>query len=57
MEERRTAYRLLVGKPERKRPLGTPRCRWVNIKMFLREIVSGGMDWTGLRIRTSEWLL
>jgi hypothetical protein len=40
MEEKRNAYRILVGKPEGKRPLGRPRHRWVdNIKMDLREIV------------------
>jgi hypothetical protein len=34
--EKRNAYRILVGKPEGKRPLGRPRCRWVNnIKMYL----------------------
>jgi hypothetical protein len=45
----RNAYRLLVGKPERKRPLGRPRCRWVdNIKMDLLEIGWGGVDWIGL---------
>jgi hypothetical protein len=39
MGETRNAYRILVGKPEGKRPLGTPRRRWVdNIKMGLREI-------------------
>jgi hypothetical protein len=39
MGETRNAYRILVGKPERKIPLGRPRCRWVdNIKMDLREI-------------------
>jgi len=38
-EERRSAYRLLVGKPEGKRPLGRPRCRWENnIKMNLQEV-------------------
>jgi hypothetical protein len=38
-----------VGKPEGKRPLGTPRRRWVDcIKMDLREIVWGGVDWIGL---------
>jgi hypothetical protein len=38
-----------VGKPERKRPLGRPRRRWVdNIKMDLREIGWGGMDWINL---------
>jgi hypothetical protein len=39
MGEKRNAYRILVGEPERKRPLGRPRRRWVdNIKMDLREI-------------------
>jgi len=39
-------YRVLVGKPEVKRPLGIPRCRWVeNIKMDLQEVGCGGMDW------------
>jgi hypothetical protein len=41
--------RILVGKPEEKRPLGRPRRRWVhNIKMDLREIGWGGMDWIDL---------
>jgi hypothetical protein len=41
--------KLLVGKPEGKRPLGIPRCRWVdNIKMDLGEIGWGGIDWIGL---------
>jgi hypothetical protein len=39
MGEKRNTYRLLVGKPERKRPLGRPRCRWVdNIRMDLGEL-------------------
>jgi hypothetical protein len=39
MGEKRNAYRILVGKPERRRPLGRPRRRWVDhIKMDLREI-------------------
>jgi hypothetical protein len=39
MRERRNAYRILLGKPEGKRPLGKPRRRWMhNIKMDLREI-------------------
>jgi hypothetical protein len=38
MGEKRSVYRLLVGKPEGKRPLGRPRCRWIdNIKMDLDE--------------------
>jgi hypothetical protein len=44
MEEKRNAYRILVGKPERKRPLGRPRRRWVNnIKLDFREIGWGDM--------------
>jgi hypothetical protein len=49
MGETRNANRTLVGKPERKRPLGRPRGRWVdNIKMDLREIRWGGMEWINL---------
>jgi hypothetical protein len=49
MGEKKNAYRLLVGSPEGKRPLGRPRCRWVdNIEMDLLEIRSGGVDWIGL---------
>jgi hypothetical protein len=45
MGENRIAYRILGGKPERKRPLGRPRCRWVdNIKMDRREIGWDGLD-------------
>jgi hypothetical protein len=45
--EKRNAYRLLVGKPEGKRPLGRPRRRWVvNIKMYLLEI--GRDKWRAL---------
>jgi hypothetical protein len=47
--EKRNAYRLLVGKPEGKRPLGRPRRRWVdNIRMDLGEVGSGDVDWIGL---------
>jgi hypothetical protein len=45
-----------VGKPEVKGPLGRPRCRWVdNIKMDLREIGWGGMDWIGLSQNRDQW--
>jgi hypothetical protein len=47
--EKRNAYRILVGKPEGKRPLGRPRRRWVdNIKMALKEIGWDGTDWIDL---------
>jgi hypothetical protein len=46
MEERRGVYRVLVGKPEGKRPLGRCRRRWdENIKMDLQEVGCGVMDW------------
>jgi hypothetical protein len=49
MWEKRNAYRLLVGKPEGKRPLGRQKRRWVdNIKMDLLEIGWGSVDWIGL---------
>ena len=45
MGERRGVYRVLVGKPEGKRPLGGPRRRWEdNIKIDLQEVGCGGMD-------------
>jgi hypothetical protein len=45
MGETRNAYRILVGKPERKRPLGRPRQRCVDNKIDLREIGWDGVDW------------
>jgi hypothetical protein len=49
-------YRLLVGKPEGKRPLGRPRRRWIdNIKMDLLEIEWGGVDWIGLALDRYRW--
>jgi hypothetical protein len=49
MSARRNVYNILVGKPEGNRPLGRPRRKWEdNIKMDLRQIVWGGMDWIRL---------
>jgi hypothetical protein len=49
MGGKRNVYRLLVGKPEGKIPLGRPRCRWMdNIKMDLLEIGLSVVDWIGL---------
>jgi hypothetical protein len=49
MGKKRGAYRIFVGKTEGKRPLGRPKHRWEdNIKMYLREIGWGGMDWIDL---------
>jgi hypothetical protein len=56
MGETRNAYRILVGKPEGKRPLGRPRCRWVdNIKMNLREMEWDDMDWIDLAQDKDQW--
>jgi hypothetical protein len=54
--EKRNAYRILVGKPEGKRPLGRRKHRWVdNIKMDLREIGWGGMGWLDLAQDRDQW--
>jgi hypothetical protein len=56
MGEKRNSYMILVGKPERKRPLRRPRCRSVdNIKMDLREIGWDGMDWIELAQDRDQW--
>jgi hypothetical protein len=53
MGEERGVYRVLVGKPEVKSPLGRPRHRWQdNIKMDLQVVECGGMDWIELMIET-----
>jgi len=54
--EWRGIYRVLVGKPEGKRPLGRPRSRWEdNIKMDLQEVGCGGMDWIELAQDRDRW--
>jgi hypothetical protein len=56
MEVKRNAYRILVGKPAGKRPLGRLRCRRVdNIKMDLREVGWGGMEWIELAQHKDQW--
>jgi hypothetical protein len=56
MGEQRGVYRVLVGKPEGRRPLGRPRCRWVdNIRMDLKEVRYGDMDWIGLAQDRDRW--
>jgi len=56
MGEERGVYRVLVGKPEGKRPLGRPRRRWVdNIRIDLQEVGCGYMDWMGLAQDKEEW--
>jgi hypothetical protein len=56
MREKRNVYKLLVGKPERKRPLGRPRRRWIdNIKMVLLEIGLNVVDWIGLVQDRYRW--
>jgi hypothetical protein len=56
MGEERNAYRLLVGKPEGKRPLGRPRHSWVdNIRMDLVEVGWGDVDWIGPAQDRDRW--
>jgi hypothetical protein len=56
MGEKRNAKRLLMGKPEGKRPLGRPRRRWVdNIRMDHGEIGWDGVDWIGLAQDRDRW--
>jgi hypothetical protein len=54
--ERRGVYRILVGKPEGKKPPGRPRLRWVdNIKIDLQEVGCGSMDWIELAQDRDRW--
>jgi hypothetical protein len=56
MGERKSVYRVLVGKPEGKKPLGKHRPRWKdNIKMDLQEVGCGGMDWMELAENRDRW--
>jgi hypothetical protein len=53
---RREVCRVLVGKPEGKRPLGRPRCRWEdNIRIDLQEVGCGGMDWIEIAKDSDKW--
>jgi hypothetical protein len=54
--DKECAYRILVGRPEGRRPLEKPRCRWAdNIKMDLREIEWDGIDWIDLAQDRDQW--
>jgi hypothetical protein len=55
MGEKRNASKMLVEKPEEKRPVGRPRRRWEDIRMDLREIGWGGMDWSDLARARDQW--
>jgi hypothetical protein len=55
MGERRGVYRVLVGKPEGKRPLGRHRHRWEDIRMDLQEVGCGCEDWIGLAQDRDMW--
>jgi hypothetical protein len=56
MGKKRNVYKLLVGKPEGKRPLGRPRRRWLdNIRMGLAEVGWGDVDWIGLAQDRDRW--
>jgi hypothetical protein len=56
MGVKRNTYRLLLGKPEGKRPLRRPRCNWMdNIRMDLGEVGGGEVDWIGLARDRNRW--
>ena len=55
-DEEREVYRVLVGKPEGRRPLGRPRRRWLdNIRMDFQEVGCGFMEWIGLTQDRDRW--
>ena len=57
MEQSKNANRVIVGKPEGKRPFGTPRRRWEeNIKMDLREVGCDPGEWIDLAENRDQWL-
>jgi len=53
--EERGVYRVLLGKPEGRRPLGRPRRRWLDIRMYLQEVGYGYMDWIRLAQDRDSW--
>ena len=55
MGEGRGVYRVLLGKPEGRRPLGRPRHIWVDIRMDLQEVGCGYKDWIGLAEDRDRW--
>jgi len=56
MGEKKMVYKVLLGKPEGRRPLARPRRRWVdNIRMVLQEVGCGYVDWTGLAQDRDGW--
>jgi len=56
MGEESGVYRVLLGKPEGRRPLGRPRCTWVdNVRMDLQEVGCGYMNWIGLAQDREIW--
>jgi hypothetical protein len=55
MWERRRVFRVLMGKPEGKRPLGRPRHRWEDNEKDIQEVRCGGMDWIKLAHERDRW--